>query len=109
MLKPVLFADWSAPIVPVLKSDKKSVRICGDFSVTVNQVSRVDSYPRSPTKAVCGMTPHEAWTGEKLQVDGLRIFGCQAFVHVPKDEKKKLDSKSRKCILLGYGMTTKGY
>ena len=64
---------------------------------------------RSPTKAVCGMTPHEAWTGEKLQVDGLRIFGCQAFVHVPKDEKKKLDSKSRKCILLGYGMTTKGY
>ena len=41
VLKPVLFADWSAPIVPVLKSDKKSVRICGDFSVTVNQVSRV--------------------------------------------------------------------
>ena len=64
---------------------------------------------RSPTKAVCGMTPHEAWTGEKPRVDGLRVFGCQAFVHVPKDERKKLDSKSRKCILLGYGMTTKGY
>ena len=45
MLEPVQFADWAAPIVPVLKSDKKSVRICGDFSVTVNQVSRLDSYP----------------------------------------------------------------
>ena len=30
--------------MPVLKSDKKSVRIYGDFTVTVNQVSRVDSY-----------------------------------------------------------------
>ena len=64
---------------------------------------------RSPTKAVKGMTPYEAWTGEKPKVDHLRIFGCQAFVHVPKDERKKLDSKSKKCILMGYGTTTKGY
>ena len=32
-----------------------------------------------------------------------------SFVHVPKDERKKLDSKSRKCVLKGYGTTTKGY
>ena len=64
---------------------------------------------RSPTKAVSEMTPFEAWTGEKPRVDGLRVFGCQAFAHIPKDERKKLDSKSRKCVLLGYGMTTKGY
>ena len=64
---------------------------------------------RSPTKAVSGMTPHELLTGEKPRVDGLRVFGCQSFAHVPKDERKKLDSKSRKCILLGYGATTKGY
>ena len=43
---------------------------------------------RSPTKVVKGMTPYEAWTGEKPKVDHLRIFGCQAFVHVPKDEKR---------------------
>ena len=29
---------------------------------------------RSPTKAVSGMTPFEAWTGEKPRVDGLRVF-----------------------------------
>ena len=34
---------------------------------------------------------------------------CQAFVQIPKDERKKLGSKSRKCILLGYRTTTKGY
>ena len=64
---------------------------------------------QNPTKAVDGMTPYEAWTGEKPQVDHLRIFGCQAFVHIPKPERKKLDSKSKKYILMGYGITTKGY
>ena len=37
------------------------------------------------------------------------MFGCEAYAHVPKDERKKLDSKARKCILLGYGTETKGY
>ena len=64
---------------------------------------------RGPTKAVNEMTPHEAWTGEKLKVDHLRIFGCQAFVHIPNDERKKLDSKSKKCVFVGYETTTKGY
>ena len=61
---------------------------------------------RSPTKAVTGMTPFEAWTGEKPSVDHLRTFGCTAYA---KDERKKLDSKARKYILLGYGNETKGY
>ena len=30
-LEPVEISVWAAPIVPVLKSDKTSVRICGDF------------------------------------------------------------------------------
>ena len=37
ILEPVQFAEWAAPIVPVLKSDKKSIRICGNFKLTVNQ------------------------------------------------------------------------
>ena len=37
------------------------------------------------------MTPYEAWTGRKPQVGGLRVFGCQAFVHIPKEERKKLE------------------
>ena len=45
IIEPVQFAEWAAPIVPVVKSDKKSVRICGDFSTTVNRVSKLDKYP----------------------------------------------------------------
>ena len=36
ILTPVQFADWAAPILPVLKSDIQS----GDFKRTVNQASK---------------------------------------------------------------------
>ena len=45
IIEPVAFADCAAPIVPVLKPDKKSVRICGAFKLTINQASRLDRYP----------------------------------------------------------------
>ena len=64
---------------------------------------------RSPTKAVEDKTPYEALTGNKPDVKHLRVFGCIAYANVPKDERKKLDSKSKRCILLGYGSETKGY
>ena len=43
-IEPVKVSDWAAPIVPVIKRDK-SVRICGDFRLTVNAVSKLDNYP----------------------------------------------------------------
>ncbi len=64
---------------------------------------------RSLTKAVKGMTPFEAWMGEKPTVKHLREFGCFVYAHVVKDERQKLDSKARKCVFLGYSTETKGY
>ena len=46
---------------------------------------------------------------KNLQVKHLRIFGCDAYAHVPKDERGKLDSKARKCIFVGYPSEFKGY
>mgnify|MGYP001799934364 CR=1 FL=1 len=54
---------------------------------------------RSPTKAVKDMNLYEAWTGEKSNVEHLRTFGCTTYAHIPKDERKELDSKASKCIL----------
>ena len=64
---------------------------------------------RSPTKALAGKTPYEAWNGEKPHVHHLRVFGCAAYAHISNDERKKLDPKSKRCILLGYGTEVKGY
>jgi len=44
ILEPVQFAEWASPILPVVKPDK-SLRICGDFKLTVNQLSKLDKYP----------------------------------------------------------------
>ena len=64
---------------------------------------------RSPTKALHNKTPFEAWFGKQPNVNHLRVFGCSAYVHIPKDERKKLDPKAKKCIFLGYGALRKGY
>ena len=45
IIEPVQFAEWAAPVVPVLKQDKKSLRLCGDFKFTVNKASKLDKYP----------------------------------------------------------------
>ena len=44
-LEPVEYSDWAAPIVAVLKPDKKLVCLCGDFRTTVNPVSKLHCYP----------------------------------------------------------------
>ena len=64
---------------------------------------------RSPTSAVEGATPHQAWYGQKPRVEHLRVFGSAAYIHIPKDERGKLDPKAKKCVLLGYGNVRKGY
>ena len=64
---------------------------------------------RCPTKAVDGKTPYEVWSGEKPNVQHLRIFGSICHSHIPKDERRKLDMKSKEAIFLGYGLDTKGY
>ena len=44
IISPVKTSKWAAPIVPVMKKNG-SVRVCGDFKTTFNQVSVTESYP----------------------------------------------------------------
>lgn len=53
--------------------------------------------------------PNKVWTGKDVSYDHLRVFGCKVFVHIPKDERSKLDSKTKQCIFLGYGQDEFGY
>ena len=40
------FSDWAATKVPVVKGDD-TIRICGDYKLTVTAVTKTDSYPLS--------------------------------------------------------------
>ena len=44
IIEAVEHAEWAAPIVLVVKQDG-SIRICGDYKVTVNQAAKRDMYP----------------------------------------------------------------
>ena len=42
---------------------------------------------RSPSSMLEDKTPHEVWTGKKPSLSHIRVFGCDAYVHVPKNKK----------------------
>ena len=52
-LELVEHSEWAAPIVAVLKPDKKRVRICGDFKQTINRVAKLDRYPIPRVQDLC--------------------------------------------------------
>ena len=51
----------------------------------------------------------ECWTSVKPDISHLKVFGVDAYRHVPKSQRTKLDAKSTKLIFVGYFDRTKGY
>lgn len=64
---------------------------------------------RSPAKRLMGQTPHEIWSGKRPDLSHLKVFGCRAMTHIPKELRRKWDEKARSCLFLGYLEHTKGY
>ena len=64
---------------------------------------------RSPTRVNRGTTPEAKYIGKTPNISNLRIFGCVAYVHVPKERRRKLDSKTIQCLFIGFDNKTKAY
>jgi len=64
---------------------------------------------RSPTKALKGQTPYEAWHGRKPSVAFMRTFGCVAHAKNTKPGLGKLEDRSTKMVFLGYEEGSKAY
>jgi len=64
---------------------------------------------RCPSKALNRVTPFEAWTSEKPSLTHLRVFGCNAYAHIPHQRRTKLDPKAIKCVFVGYSLESKAY
>ena len=47
--------------------------------------------------------PEEVWSGKKVNLYYLKVFGCVSYVHVDHTAKTKLDAKTKKCFFIGYG------
>lgn len=57
-----------------------------------------------PTKHLTNKTPCEAPISTKPNVSHLRFFSSKAFCHIPKENKRKLDARSIKCIFISYNV-----
>eukprot|EP00794_Sanderia_malayensis_P003565 gene3565-biopygen3052 len=64
---------------------------------------------RSPIVSVENMTPYESFNGRKPDVSHFKVFGCDAYMHIAKEERRKWDPKSKKCVFIGYSLHSKGY
>ena len=64
---------------------------------------------RSPTSALVGKTPVEVWSSKKHSIRHLWVFSCEAYAHVPNENRSKLANKDVKCIFIGYSASVKGY
>ena len=51
---------------------------------------------RGPSRYLDGRIPEEAWTGKKVNYSFLKTFGCEAFVHIDKENRTNLEEKSKK-------------
>ena len=60
----------------------------------------IDLINLSPSVPLKGDILERVWTGKDVSYDNLRVFGCKTFVHIPKDERSKLDVKAKPCIFL---------
>ena len=63
----------------------------------------------SPCVPLEGDIPQKVGSGKEVSYKHMKVFGCRAFVHVPRDERSKLDSKTKQCVLLGHSDEQFGY
>eukprot|EP00253_Pinus_taeda_P005463 PITA_05463 len=54
---------------------------------------------RTPTKVLKNITPEEAWSSIKPDVSHFRIFGSEAWAHIPDEKHKALEPKIQNVII----------
>jgi hypothetical protein len=60
---------------------------------------------KCPHKALEKKTPKEVFISKKPSVDHLRIFGSLIYIHVPKENRTKLEPSGKKHTFVGYSET----
>lgn len=64
---------------------------------------------RTGNSSVLNESPFKVWFGKTPSINSLHVFGSNAYVHVPKEKRRKWDSKSIDGVFVGYSENTKGY
>lgn len=70
----------------------------------------VRSINHLPSLSIDFKTPFELWNGRIPSIAMLRTWGCEALVHLQKDQRiKPFGPHARKCVFIGYPPDYKGW
>ena len=64
---------------------------------------------KRPSRYLGGGIPQDACTGKKVNYSFFKTFDCEAFFHIDKENRTKLEAKSKKCTFIRYGVNDFGY
>ena len=64
---------------------------------------------RGPSTPLGCVISEEAWTSKKVSYSFLKTFDYEVFVNIDSKNRTKLEAKSKKCVLFGYGINEFGY
>jgi hypothetical protein len=64
---------------------------------------------KGPSISLDGRIPEEECTGKKVNYSFLKSFDCESFVHIDKENRTKLEEKSKKWTFIGYNVNDFSY
>lgn len=64
---------------------------------------------RTPTHLLSNKTPYEMLFRKPPSYDTIRVFGCLCYAYNQRSKGDKFESRSRKCVFLGYPFGKKGW
>lgn len=64
---------------------------------------------RTPTTLLKNKSPYEVLFGKMPSYAAVRVFGCLCYAHNQRHKGEKFESRSRKCIFVGYLFGKKGW
>ncbi|BES98060.1 Hydra magnipapillata [Nesidiocoris tenuis] len=64
---------------------------------------------RCKSRSIDGKIPYELWTGQRTNVGYFKTFGCIGYALEKRKNRGKFDSKTNRCVFLGYSEETKGF
>ena len=83
----------------MLIASKLPIQFWGQACLTANYLrNRSPCYALEEEKVV----PYEVLNHEKPNLAHLKIFGCHAWSHIPKEIRSKFEAKSEPCLMMGY-------
>ena len=56
---------------------------------------------RTPHRVLKNKTPEEVFSDKKPEVSHLKIYGCPMYIHIPKENRTKLDPSEKKGYICG--------